>query len=737
MYVHFIYETFFKCLFTLKEEMFMKKIYCVIKIVLLVCFSMSSVFALDYMREDFDGEAESTVPLGWVNESGSWQVTALNENLVYKQIGTSNSGAHSSYNLPTDLSNLVVDFAFNINDSISNAAVWMSLRWIDNNNYIQFGHYQGAWTIRQRKNGTFTTLATFSEPISGWQYVRAIAQDDVVALYVDQKIKLLATGVTHTTAGDMAIYSHYAETDFDNIHAYELLQADYFDDETVSTSPSGWTVESGKWEVLNDIGTNNVYWKNSQESGAHTVYAAIDKANLTIEGKFQVSNKANKHAIWYAARWLDNNNYIQFGYNNGDWTIRERVNGSWTVLDTKPETLADGWHSIKITAFDKYLVLRVDGETKVTARTATHLISGKVALYAHNADVYFDDLTVYQADEMNFKSRIQAPSVSQKNVDDIYKTWGFSVKKDDNGTFHYFGNRWTRGYHWYYDNKIIYGTSSTLEGPYIINAGEENIPNEISGVSKVYDPAELEDGILRMQSWSANEGANPYITKFGDTYYLYYVGTFHDQNNPNSGNTLDNQRIGLVTAPSLYGPWTVHPNNPILEPRENNWDTTRVVNPVVYRSLDGTFHLLYKAVYSGGGLKMGIATSSNPDGPWTRENAPNFPITAEDPTVFKEKGKYYMLAKVFSSEIIPNHDGIMYESFDGKNWEISPYFYAYNGNINWSDDVPDQGDVNYCKMERVFVYVEGGVAKGIGHAIQKTCNYSDSTLSFSLMRKLN
>lgn len=58
---------------------------------------------------------------------------------------------------------------------------------------------------------------------------------------------------------------------------------------------------------------------------------------------------------------------------------------------------------------------------------------------------------------------------------------------------------------------------------------------------------------------------NPYIRKWNQTYYLYYMGTTFGGPIPGPGDEVDSsrftevwnrKRIGLATAPSIFGPWT-------------------------------------------------------------------------------------------------------------------------------------------------------------------------------------
>ncbi|MFR6590350.1 MAG: hypothetical protein ACLURV_09765 [Gallintestinimicrobium sp.] len=82
------------------------------------------------------------------------------------------------------------------------------------------------------------------------------------------------------------------------------------------------------------------------------------------------------------------------------------------------------------------------------------------------------------------------------------------------------------------------------------------------------------------------------------------------------------KRIGLATAPSVFGPWT-RCDEPLISPRDcSHWDCTATTNPAVAIQPDGTTYMLYKSrSFADGPLKIGVAKAPRPDGPlngfWT------------------------------------------------------------------------------------------------------------------------
>lgn len=135
----------------------------------------------------------------------------------------------------------------------------------------------------------------------------------------------------------------------------------------------------------------------------------------------------------------------------------------------------------------------------------------------------------------------------------------------------------------------------------------------------------------------------------GATFYLFY-----------SSDTLvdaDQGAIGVATASSITGPYTKQ-SLPILERGSaGQWDSRRVQEPSVIKMPDGTWLMAYMAetlaVAKGQSEKIGIATATNPLGPWTK--AAGNPVIsfgasgafdvggAADPSLFYEDGLYWCL----------------------------------------------------------------------------------------------
>jgi predicted GH43/DUF377 family glycosyl hydrolase len=131
------------------------------------------------------------------------------------------------------------------------------------------------------------------------------------------------------------------------------------------------------------------------------------------------------------------------------------------------------------------------------------------------------------------------------------------------------------------------------------------------------------------QFWDGMATYNPTIHRFGNKYYLYYAGNFGDGVimpivNPVHRN---NQRIGVAVSTNPNGPWKRF-DRPIIDisTDPNASDTRCVANPSVTRGGDGKYHLLYKAIPWHGPVVHMLAVSDSPTGPFQKISKPLFTI---------------------------------------------------------------------------------------------------------------
>ena len=170
---------------------------------------------------------------------------------------------------------------------------------------------------------------------------------------------------------------------------------------------------------------------------------------------------------------------------------------------------------------------------------------------------------------------------------------------------------------------------------------------------------------------------NPHIQFIDGKYCLFYIG--------NSNKKTDTKRIAMATADSPDGPWA-RPDKPLLEAGVTGaWDDHCTSNPAFIKDPEGKYRLYYKSWNSyeyehytnpaiRGNRKYGLAIADRLEGPYVKyAGNPIIDYASfgnnrqlEDGNVFRENGKYYMIARDmgrFDQEV-----GIILESEDGIRW---------------------------------------------------------------------
>ena len=135
--------------------------------------------------------------------------------------------------------------------------------------------------------------------------------------------------------------------------------------------------------------------------------------------------------------------------------------------------------------------------------------------------------------------KIEFGSVSRKSVfvSDTQSIWGGSVVKGTDGKHHMLYSRWPThlGWAWVTDSEIAHAVADNPLGPY-----------------KHKDIALERRGKEHWDGWCTH---NPTVHKFGDKYYLYYMGNTGDGEvvGPPGKHKLNwqhrnNQRIGVALS---------------------------------------------------------------------------------------------------------------------------------------------------------------------------------------------
>lgn len=260
----------------------------------------------------------------------------------------------------------------------------------------------------------------------------------------------------------------------------------------------------------------------------------------------------------------------------------------------------------------------------------------------------------------NFASRMGLNDAANVTSATDEFMWGCNVIKVGS-TYHAYFERWDNvdgldGYAYY--GKIYHASSSNRLGPF-------NTQTELTE--------------LHGQTWTAGAVVHPVALIWGNKIYLFWIGTtVETPTYPLSGTPArENQRIGVAVTDisTPEGPFTLYSGNPILNPRPAEWDGLMTAAPFPYIARDGTLKMVYKSETIGepGNLKMGIATASHPEGPWTNAAAPISAVTnIEGGCVWREGEFYYMITKAQDNTYVDSQNGILLYSKTGNadDWNL-------------------------------------------------------------------
>jgi len=329
---------------------------------------------------------------------------------------------------------------------------------------------------------------------------------------------------------------------------------------------------------------------------------------------------------------------------------------------------------------------------------------------------------------MDLKERMLPAPVGGGFRMEGYWVWCGTVMKGEDNRYHMFASRWPKSQPmhpgWLSLSEIVRASSDTPEGPY-----------------------QFEEVVLPARGaeyWDGRMTHNPQITKWGDTYVLYYIGSTHPFPDLKEGEQLvhndsrsivarANKRVGIATAKSVFGPWT-RSDRPILPTRPGHFDNFLTSNPAPCIGEDGSVVLLFKArsykpmPYTGdtyGRMTIGAAMAKDVLGPYhVMQETPLFvdeSIEIEDPFIWKEGPYYQMIAKDMHGNICgETYGGVHGYSENGLDWTLNMGELTYSRHVLWDDGkVRQMGN-----LDRPFLLFENGKATHMFFAT------SDGTESF-------
>lgn len=274
---------------------------------------------------------------------------------------------------------------------------------------------------------------------------------------------------------------------------------------------------------------------------------------------------------------------------------------------------------------------------------------------------------------------------------DGYWIWCGSVIKGEDGRYHMFASRWSKDLPmspgWCLASEIVRAVSDTPEGPYVYE--EIILPSR--------GPA----------YWDGQMTHNPQITKYKDTYILYYTGTTYPFDKVRSTETdmplnflsyvaRSNQRVGIAIAKSINGPWKRY-DEPLLKTRAGHYDEFYTSNPAPIVKSDGSTAMIYKTrEYIGGNsgpMKLALANSKDPlnrvyNRPLSMPLFGTNKTEIEDPFIWFRDKRYHMIAKDMTGDICgERHGGIYASSDDAVDWKLHRNQKSYSRKVLWDDGI--------------------------------------------------
>ncbi len=251
---------------------------------------------------------------------------------------------------------------------------------------------------------------------------------------------------------------------------------------------------------------------------------------------------------------------------------------------------------------------------------------------------------------MGNKALILKPAIEETGFKmDGYHVWCGSVLKE-NDTYYLFAARWKKdksfpsGY--FTDSEIVLATTNDLNQPFVFQ-------KVVIG---------KRDGGY----WDSMMAHNPYITKIGDEYVLFYIG--------NPDGQAATRKIGWARTKDLLGEWERSEKAIELPPDANN--------PCAVPTKDGV--LLY---FRDGHLKVSVAKAERYDGKYTILNANLFPeAKIEDMFVYETDEGFKMIAEDNDGYYTGLFKGgVAFSSSDGIEWNSKNALQAYDFSVSYTN----------------------------------------------------
>ncbi|WP_139956288.1 glycoside hydrolase family protein [Flavicella sediminum] len=305
-----------------------------------------------------------------------------------------------------------------------------------------------------------------------------------------------------------------------------------------------------------------------------------------------------------------------------------------------------------------------------------------------------------------YKLTLGEVALTSKFQNDSITIWGGSLVKGDDNLYHLYYSRWKKdlGWAWVTHSEIAHAVSTSPFGPFTFK--------------------DVALGIRDAALWDGLCTHNPTVHKYGDKYYLYYMGNTGDGVVTGSPGNIklnvlhrNNQRIGVAVADNPNGPWK-RSDKPLIDVSEdvNSLDALMTSNPSITERPEGGYLMVYKAVGKkkkgkfGGPVVHCVATSDSPTGPFKKYDFPIFTakghdFPAEDPFIWYEDGMYRAILKDMHGAFTKAGQAlVLFESKDGFDWSLAKNALVSTLEINWEDGNTQK----VAHLERPQLYIENG-----------------------------
>lgn len=352
-------------------------------------------------------------------------------------------------------------------------------------------------------------------------------------------------------------------------------------------------------------------------------------------------------------------------------------------------------------------------------------------------------ITTPAPDTLNLNAMMQP--IEQRSVlrDPDWFIWGGGCVKAGK-TYHMLFARWPKkeGFNaWVTHSEIAHATAPDPLGPWTVTG-------------PVFE--------RRAGFWDGDNLHNPLVQEFDGKYYLYYSGNYGPRDGTKDGwwTHRNNQRLGVAVADHPAGPWRRF-DKPLLEPTPGSFDGLLVNSPTVARNSRGTpgrgqYVMVYKGVSEGkmpfgGKVRMGLATATNPLGPWKKENITLFDHPTEQfPTddnyiwygpSLRQEGRFYAIVKdyrgFYSQQARPGSTEkeslVLFTSDDGLDWKLGTHPFVSDFRLHWADGRVSE---RLARLDQPQVWLENGKPSVLFLAVKAKDDKDDSDLSYNVQIKL-